>query len=336
MNKKTIFVMLPSLMDDQIFSTVIDAINKADCPERISFGISTQGLGLESINELQSLSEVRACVLPKDIVYGIGATRSFLYGLYNSEDYILSLDCHSSFAVGWDSLLIEKHSELPNPQKAIITQPLSDELLSAAHIAEYGDPTLSEYPEVWRSHHAMQYLRISGTLSDSDFLKKNYVTPHFIFAPGSVVSLGYPKNYVFGEEGVLLSLLFFCHGYDTYMTKKTYVTTMPKDQESIRLRSKFFTDLFPHAPDYRLEDKLGYADSIEYPKPRALANHLAQISDLKFIYQEIEKQYIHLILFGYNDEIDLRNLDRTIDEFLDFHNTKELTKNRLSKKLSSY
>jgi Glycosyltransferase (GlcNAc) len=331
---KTIYIMLPSLMDEQVFDTINDAINKAEFPDRLSFGISLQGLALEKVKDIQKIADVRFCVLPEEIVYGIGATRSFLYGMYNNEDYILSLDCHSSFDYGWDSKLIERHQELPNSSMSIITQPLSDMLMSEAHIGKYGDPSTSEREEEWGSHHAMQYLGVDGLLK-SGHLKKNYVTPHFIFAPGSIVNLGYPKNYIFGEEGVLLSLIFFCNGYDTYMLNQTYITTMPKDPEAIRKRSEFFSKLLPHSPTYLLGDKVGHAHSIDYATPRAFSSHLLRLSEAYKLPVEIEKEYMSLILFGKNKELNLNGLQRTISDFLDFHNTRELTIKRIEERLKS-
>lgn len=333
-HSKTIYVMLPSLMDEQVFDTINNAIERAEFPDRLSFGISLQGLSLDRVKEIQKVSDVRFCVLPEEIVYGIGATRSFLYGMYNEEDYILSLDCHSSFDSGWDSKLIARHSEIPNSNLAIITQPLSDMLMTESHIGKYGDPSKSEIKEEWGSHHAMQYLGVDGLL-DSGFLKKNYVTPHFIFAPGSIVTLGYPKNYIFGEEGVLLSLIFFCNGYDTYMLNQTYITTMPKDPEAVRKRSEFFSKLLPYSPSYLVGDKVGHSHSISYATPRAFASHLSRLAELHRIPEEIEKEYMSLILFGRNKELDLTGLKRSVSDFLNFHDTKDLTLKRIEQRLKS-
>jgi hypothetical protein len=331
---KTIYIMLPSLMDEQVFDTIIDALDKAEFPARLSFGISLQGLELDRVKEIQKVSDIRFCILPEEIVYGIGATRSFLYGMYNGEDYVLSLDCHSSFDVNWDSKLIDRHSELPTNDLAVITQPLSDILMTEAHVGKYGDPTKSHIEEEWRSHHAMQYLGVEGLLT-TDFLKKNYVTPHFIFAPGSIIGLGYPKNYIFGEEGVLLSLIFFCNGYSTYMLNQTYITTMPKDPEAVKKRSEFFSKLLPHSPTYLTGDKVGHSHSISYATPRAFASHLSRLAELHRIPEEIEKEYMALILFGKNREIDLTGCERSVSDFLEFHDTKELTIKRIEQRLKS-
>lgn len=334
--RQTIFVMIPSLRDDKVFKTIIDCISKAEYPERLYFGISLQGVSLSKLQEVLPSANIRSIILPETTMFGVGITRSFLYGIYNSEDYVLSIDCHTEFMQHWDTSLIQSHLSLPNPERAVITQTLSDIFMTDAQIPEYGDPSNSKNPNDINSHYAMQYLGIFENLTNQEYLVKNYASPHFVFAPGSIVSLGYPKNYIFGEEDFLLSVLLFCNGYDLYMLRNTYMTTLSKDRDAIKSRSNFFTRLLAKSPYYSLADKIGEHHEINYPDPKELSRHLLKIGSKQTLYQEIEKQYLSLVLNGKNDEFDLNGLERSIDDFFAFHNVSELVKPRLLKKMKSY
>lgn len=326
----TIFVMIPSLSDDRIKDTILDCIDKSDNPIGLSFGISLQGLSSIDLSDIKN--EIRVITLPSNIVYGLGRTRSFIQGLYNDEDYVLSIDCHTGFKKGWDSDLISWHSQLPESSMAVISQPLRDRFLDIFY------KTIVTETEHLGSHipieHSSKCFIDSKDREIYDPFLSNWIMPHFIFAGKEIMKLKYPIGYLWGEEDILLSLLLFCNGFSIYEIPKTYMVTEAKDKKSIFDRSSFLNSPLKYN-DFELSDvdsgAIGEYLGIEYPKVNTRwSNHLINIGATEDDLPNSKKQLALLILKGYNYYMDLRGLKKSIQDFFDFHGVSEIQlRNRL-------
>lgn len=319
----TIFVMIPTLSDERIRETILDCIDKSDNPVNLSFGISLQGLSNIDLSDIKN--EIRQIILPSNVVYGLGRTRSFIQGLYNDEDYVLSIDCHTGFKKGWDSNLLKWHSQLPNSGKAVISQPLRDQFMDVFYrtIISETDQPFSHIP----IEHSQKNYKDSGDRKINSPVLSNYIMPHFIFAGKEFMNVKYPMGLLWGEEDILVSLVLFCNGFSIYEIPKTYMTTESKDRTSVYERSKFLSSplnhsgLKPAEPDPQIT---GNRIKIEYPELQARwSNHLININATKNSMPETEKQFALLILNGYNYYMDLRGLDRSIKDFFNFHGVSE-------------
>jgi len=317
-NMQTIFVMIPSLFDPSIQKTVEDCLEKAKYPERITFGLSLQGVDDVDFSHIKN--EKRIIILDSNIVYGIGKTRYQLQQLYNNEDYILSIDCHTGFASNWDEKLIDQHSLIQN-DKAVITQFLSERFMSNCIKSKY----IYSKDEAW----CQEYVHSS----DPEFIKERHLSqraaPHFIFGTRELAKIPYPYMYFWGDEDHILSVKLFCNGFDMYELDRTYLTTVPKNAKDCEDRSNWFLSAIKkYQPDtnYTLSQGANVTDSskIVYKSDDLeLSRHLFYPGTKTVI----DKMYetAKLIKDEFSDVLieDFRNTPRSIKEYFSFHNISE-------------
>jgi hypothetical protein len=312
---QTIFVMIPSLFDSSIQKTVEDCLKKAKHPDRITFGISLQGVDNVDFSHIKN--EKRIIVLDSNIVYGIGKTRYQLQQLYNNEDYILSIDCHTGFSSNWDEKLIDQHSFIQN-DKAIITQFLSERFMSNC--------TKSKY--IYSTNDAWGLEYINST--DLDFIKDRHlsqrVAPHFIFGTKELSKISYPYMYFWGDEDHILSIKLFCNGFDMYELDRTYLTTIPKNAKDCEDRSEWFLSAikkYETGKNYTLSQGVKFEESsgIIYNSDNIdLSRHLFY-PGTKLVIDKV-KETKSLIKNGFSDVLmeDFRNTERSIVDYFTFHN----------------
>jgi hypothetical protein len=334
-NIERIYIMIPSLYDDSIYTTVLDAIEKAKYPERLTFGLSVQGVSNVDFSNIKN--EKRILFLDKNVVYGIGKTRYHIQQLHNDEEYILSVDCHTGFKNGWDVSLIEEHKKLNNP-KAIISQFLHDTFCeNTFQKTEYGYDPLDPWCVVYKPKPVFK--NIDPIIINN---KTQRVAPHFIFATKYFAEIKYPYMYFWGDEDSMLSIKLFCNGFDMYELPDTYLTTVPKDGDSCRKRTAWFwTAAEKHTNHFRVEalseknhkDAIGLSSNINY-----------EYDNLEYSYHLLYKDKINSVAFpqefakllenGYNDILkeDWRGPDRTLWDYLEFH---KITKEQLNNTIES-
>ena len=117
----SIFIAMPTMHDTEFEATILDAFSKANKPEDIYFGIRSMS---SSDKEKEKLDKVKNQFGKRIRGYvdtisehnrlqklGTGIARKAVAELYDGEDYILSIDSHTLFIDGWDSLLIKLYKE---------------------------------------------------------------------------------------------------------------------------------------------------------------------------------------------------------------------------------
>lgn len=313
-NMKTIFVMIPSLFDKDIQKTVENCIHNATYPERITFGLSLQGV--KDVNFDHIKNEKRIITLDKKVVYGIGKTRYYLQKLYNNEDYILSIDCHTGFCSGWDEKLISEYENINN-DKAVISQFLSDRFMSHCRKSKY----IYSESGGW----AIEYVFSHETDPIKDRSLSQRIAPHFIFASKRFMDIDYPYMYFWGDEDHILSMKLFCNGFEMYELPKTYLTTTPKDAKGISDRTDWFLSaVLKHDPAQKYTfapEPVAKSNSvIEYDsQDTQLSEHLFYPGTKKIINKLFEAG--QLLENGFNDILkeDFRNTERSIKQYFDFH-----------------
>jgi hypothetical protein len=106
-----IFIQIASYRDLELVPTCFDAINKANNPNAISFGIAWQASSEEAhqADQLQLLGlgdRLRMATIPWNEAKGVGYARLVCQRLWVGEEFTLQIDAHCRFVQGWDSILI--------------------------------------------------------------------------------------------------------------------------------------------------------------------------------------------------------------------------------------
>tara|TARA_B100000029_G_scaffold179487_1_gene177039 strand:- start:851 stop:1747 length:897 start_codon:yes stop_codon:yes gene_type:complete len=124
-----IYIKLPSLDDTELIPTIKDAVNKADKPKNLVFGIYLLYKEEENLNNLVQVTEnlkqshgsefkLMAQEFTEELI-GVGVGRKMAESMYEDEDYVLQIDAHTMFCKNWDAtmkVLVELQ-----PKKTILT-----------------------------------------------------------------------------------------------------------------------------------------------------------------------------------------------------------------------
>lgn len=111
-----IFIKICSLDDSELVPTIYDAILKAEDPSSLNFGIYLQYRDTLYLKELehnlpkfkQHGSNFKVISEPlKKSMLGVGKARHKVDSMYDNEEYVLQIDAHSWFPLGWDNRLKE-------------------------------------------------------------------------------------------------------------------------------------------------------------------------------------------------------------------------------------
>jgi hypothetical protein len=316
--------MIPSLSDKKVKDTIIDCLKNSFYPEGISFGISIQDLDEIDFSDIDS--EIRVITLPKNIIYGIGQTRRFLEGLYNQEDYILNIDCHTSFSKNWDITLINSHKKLENSDYAVISQPLRDRFYDVTYKSKITEP---EHPG---SSSFLDYSPENLKLAEEDIITtphiSNWITSHFIFASSNFIKCGYPIEYIFGQQDFLLAMKLFCFGFTIYELPYTVLATEAKDKVEITKRHDFLYSPVKNKTNVKIRDEVGLVGKttdIEYANIKTdWSNHFKKLDNANrqgsdIFEPNITLELAKLVVLGYNYYTDLREKQKSPKDFLYFH-----------------
>lgn len=105
--------------DEETKHSINYAFENADFPERVHVGIALTSLKSKYKKDIEKLinkhKRVKLDYLKQKkndpSTLGIGQGRSRAAALYEDQDYMLQVDCHSFFDVGWDSKMINLFKE---------------------------------------------------------------------------------------------------------------------------------------------------------------------------------------------------------------------------------
>jgi hypothetical protein len=108
-----IFISIASYRDPELQWTIKSAIENANSPDNLYFGIVHQGLDSEIFNyeEIKNISIIK--MHPKE-ARGAGYARAKAMELYSGQEYFLQVDSHTRFVPGWDSISIDQLNRAKN------------------------------------------------------------------------------------------------------------------------------------------------------------------------------------------------------------------------------
>jgi len=120
-----IFIGIPVMHDLDIYYTLENCLKNADNPENIHFGvyayIHTEAWRNKMIDLCEATPNMSLATVP--LTYenlGIGKGRKGAGFFYQGQEYVMSIDSHTKFVEGWDTLLKKALNKLEG-KKAILT-----------------------------------------------------------------------------------------------------------------------------------------------------------------------------------------------------------------------
>jgi hypothetical protein len=218
-----ILVHLPAYREPELLPTINSALENAEFPERIHFGICRQYNpedGFDNVDEFRSDPRFKI----KDILYteakGLAYARSVINEqLLTDEEFVCQLDSHHRFDKNWDSTLIGWYDDLKNEgHNPIICGYLP-------YYDPFNDPE-KRVKEPWLSEAASFYpfgtifIRPTGVPNWQNLTKPypaRFLSGHFAFGPNQwAKEVRHDPNIFFAGEELNLSVRSFTYGYDLF------------------------------------------------------------------------------------------------------------------------
>ena len=225
----TIFISIASYRDPELGHTIKSAIENAEYPDNLRFGIVHQGTDKEMPDLSQIQNKKVISMHPRDAL-GVGFARSKAMELYDKEKYFLQIDSHIQFVKDWDSKLINQldmAKEKSNNDKIIISafpgmyirESNQAELIGFHKGNNMTYPCKQVLSRRKTGHWAS--LRVDFTDKDNTPEESNTVLAGFIFADGYIVKdIPYdPEISFFGEE-LCFAMRAWTRGWDIYSPKE--------------------------------------------------------------------------------------------------------------------
>ena len=223
MLKRTIFLHLPAYRDPELIPTIEDALNMAEFPERIHFGIFRQYNPDDGFDDLSKYKDDPRFKI-EEIHYtkakGLPYARALINDtLLTDEDFVCQLDSHHRFTQNWDTTLINWYDELvEDGYNPVIGgySPLYN---------PFNDPE-DRVQEPWMSHAACFYpfgtifIRPGATPNWQNLTKPypaRFLSGHFAFGPNKWArDVRHDPNIFFAGEELNLTVRTYTQGYDLF------------------------------------------------------------------------------------------------------------------------
>ncbi len=229
-----IFIQIASYRDAELPLTIESAINNAEYPDRLTFGICWQ-YDEQTYTDLDVYlndSRFRISQIYYEHSKGCCWARHQTNRLYEGEMYTLQIDAHTRFAEHWDSRFIKMLQSVDSDKPLLSTYP-------APFTYKNGEERL-------HNNHGMQKLVLKSMLRD---LTTRYKTekvedsskpiPGKFIGAGQIFTLGqfcreveYDPDFYFNGEEISLSARAYTQGYDFFCPNEDllwhlYHHTMP-------------------------------------------------------------------------------------------------------------
>lgn len=226
-----IFISIAAYRDPETVPSIIDAIEKAQNPQNLYFGLVLQDDDDIDISDIEKNKNIQILRYNWRESQGTCWARSTIQeSLYNNEKYFLQLDSHHRFCVNWDNILIESLEKLKTDHKKPIIggycpsyNPKDDQNLTgnACKINAYSDFTsqgdLVFYPKAIKNIDKL-------IEKDVENIPARFLSGHFIFSDGIFCQeCPYDPNLYFRGEEISLSARAYTCGYDFFHPTKCII-----------------------------------------------------------------------------------------------------------------
>lgn len=237
-----ILVHLPAYREPELIPTIKSALDNAEYPERIFFGICRQFNPEDKFDDLSEFkNDYRFKV--KNILYteakGLAYARKVINEeLLGDEEFVCQLDAHHRFDKNWDSTLIRWYHELKEEDY----NPLICGYLP--YYDPYNDPQ-KRVREPWLSEaacfypHGTIFIRPSGFSNWKELTKPypaRFISGHFCFGPNKwAKEIRHDPNIFFAGEEINLTVRSFTHGYDLFHPHRVVIwhATMREERSNM-------------------------------------------------------------------------------------------------------
>lgn len=220
---KTILIHLPAYREPELIPTIKSALENAEYPDRLVFGICRQynpDDKFDNIDEYRNNKQFKIYDMLYTEAKGLPYARSIINEkLLTDEDFVVQLDSHHRFDKNWDSTLIRWYYDLKNEGY----NPLICGYLP--YYNPFKDPE-ERVMEPWLSEaasfypHGTIFIRPTGIPNWQSLTKPfpaRFLSGHFCFGPNKwAKEIRHDPDIYFSGEEINLTVRSFTHGYDLF------------------------------------------------------------------------------------------------------------------------
>lgn len=222
-NKQKILLHLPAYREPELIPTIKNALENAEFPERVHFGICRQYNpedGFDNVDEFRGDNRFKIYDLHYTKAKGLPYARAIINDeLLTDEDFVCQLDSHHRFDKNWDSTLIKWYYELKHKGH----NPLICGYLP--YYDPFNDPA-GRTMEPWLSEAACFYpfgtifirpCGIPNWQSLTEPFPARFLSGHFCFGPNKwAKEVRHDPDIYFSGEEINLTVRSYTHGYDLF------------------------------------------------------------------------------------------------------------------------
>ena len=225
-----IFIQIASYRDPQLIPTIESALQNADKPKNLVFGICRQyhpDDGFDNLDKYKSDKRFRILDTPYLESKGVCWARNQVQQLYKKEKYTLQIDSHMRFEKGWDTEYIKMIEQL---QKKGHKKPLLTSYVSS--FDPDNDPQ-GRVNEPWQMafdrfipEGAVFFLpeTIPNWQSMTEPVPSRFYSAHFCFTLGEFSNeVQHDPDYYFHGEEISIAARAYTHGYDLFHPHKVLI-----------------------------------------------------------------------------------------------------------------
>ena len=253
---ETILIHTPAYREPELVPTIKNALENAEFPERIHFGICRQFNPedkFDNVDEFRTDERFKIYDMPYEQAKGLPYARAIINEkLLTDEDFVCQLDSHHRFDKNWDSTLIKWYHDLKDEGY----NPLICGYLP--YYDPFNDP-VSRTMEPWLSEAASFYpfgtifIRPRGIPNWRTLTKPfpaRFLSGHFCFGPNKwAKDVRHDPDIYFSGEEINLTVRSYTHGYDLFHPHKCIIwhATMREERSGMLVwddQSKRGDDMF--------------------------------------------------------------------------------------------
>ncbi len=228
-----IFISIASYRDPELQWTIKSAIENANNPENLYFGVVHQGVDSElfDINAIKNMSLIK--MHPKE-AKGAGFARAKAMELYSGQEYFLQIDSHTRFVPGWDAISIDQLNRAKNisgHSRVLLSYfpaPYEPERNGGMFLVK-NNPKIKSYPTRQRillnkrKQWTAERFEFDSKLKENPELSET-VLGGFIFSDALIVNeVPYDSEISFFGEEVCFAMRSWTRGWDIYSPSKNIV-----------------------------------------------------------------------------------------------------------------
>ena len=229
----SIFISIASYRDPELQWTIKSAIDNADNPSELYFGVIYQGLPSE-MPDIENIPNMSLLKIHLKSAKGAGYARAKAMELYSDQTYFLQIDSHTRFEKGWDTISIDqlnRAKSISGHNKVILSYfpaPFEPERNGGMLLIK-NNPKIKPYPtrqkpilnkrEQWTA----ERMEFENKAKEDPEISKT-VLGGFIFSDGLIVKqVPYDEEISFFGEELCFAVRAWTRRWDIYSPAKNIV-----------------------------------------------------------------------------------------------------------------